>query len=535
MKKASLFRLLILSTAVLAGAMLAQEWERLEDVPVPVQRWACLTYSYSEYGSRSYDTVWGVFPAPAYGKTWFLYYDCVDGHWHYPADSVINRDMKQTALTFQWLEEGVVYLVGQTLDGDNLFWYPLNEGRWHSEPITAFALGPRPGLAYKANPGYNQQLEPIPGWLYCLAGGGQQFWRYWLPSSYPPVTVDGIYPAQGALIADQTPVFIWQEEGAAIEYRLVVATDPQFSNTVINVITTVPQYQVETRLANGDYYWQTASRSAGSGWKTGPVHSFRLQGGWERLADIPTRVGDGGALAYCGKFFGTSSDIFIAFVGGGDTVCYAYVDEYNRWVRLYSEEYVPPQNIGAALSAHKYLDIDIGTPWAIFGVNSDINVYCYDWGRWLPWGGEVPEPLGLGASLASGKYDSQPAGHYLYLVTGEDPGSGGRPRRSFWRKQVFAYDGQTKVQKSGGMGDEGLYSNQMILAGGKGVIAYVLDRPANVRIAVFDAAGRRVALPYAGRQDGGHHLVRWHFKGAGAYFVLVDIDDERHKFKVVVR
>ncbi|MEO0020875.1 MAG: hypothetical protein ABIK48_01720 [candidate division WOR-3 bacterium] len=290
---------------------------------------------------------------------------------------------------------------------------------------------------------------------------------------------------------------------------------------------------METRLANGDYYWQTASRSAGSGWKTGPVHSFRLQGGWERLADIPTRVGDGGALAYCGKFFGTSSDIFIAFVGGGDTVCYAYVDEYNRWVRLYSEEYVPPQNIGAALSAHRGLYMDRGTPYAIWGIGDNYFRF-YEWGRWTQGAPALPEDIGPGASLAVGRYHLQPYGAYLYFIPGSDPRNG-TPRVSFWRKLVFAYDGQTKVQKSGGMGDEGLYSNQMILAGGKGVIAYVLDRPANVRIAVFDAAGRRVALPYAGRQDGGHHLVRWHFKGAGAYFVLVDIDDERHKFKVVVR
>lgn len=492
-------------------------------MPVPVQRWACLTYSYSEYGSRSYDTVWGVFPAPAYGKTWFLYYDCVDGHWHYPADSVINRDMKQTALTFQWLEEGVVYLVGQTLDGDNLFWYPLNEGRWHSKPITAFALGPRPGLAYKANPGYNQQLEPIPGWLYCLAGGGQQFWRYWLPSSYPPVTVDGIYPAQGALIADQTPVFIWQEEGAAIEYRLVVATDPQFSNTVINVITTVPQYQVETRLANGDYYWQTASRSAGSGWKTGPVHSFRLQGGWERLADIPTRVGDGGALAYCGKFFGTSSDIFIAFVGGGDTVCYAYVDEYNRWVRLYSEEYVPPQNIGAALSAIN--DDGAGDIFAIFG-QGDYNLYRYAWVRWINTGG-LPEPFGPGASIAAKKQENT-CYRLVYLTTGEGMG---RPDNHFWLIRVL-WD-QELHSFSGAQADmSNSFNRSKVLITSTGVpLCYNISmgRDQNSRLVLFDGMGRRIF-----RLNAGQHIT-WKPDNSGVYFLLLDQEQRRCRIKIVVR
>ncbi|MGB9742714.1 MAG: DUF4962 domain-containing protein, partial [bacterium] len=113
---------------------------------------------------------------------------------------------------------------------------------------------------------------------------------------------------------------------AAVEYRLTVATDPELSNVVLNVLTSVPRYQTTVKLANSTYYWQTAARTSGSGWQTSPVHSFRLQGGWQRLADIPHAVSDGGALAYCGRFFGTSSDILVAFIGGGDTLSYAYVD-----------------------------------------------------------------------------------------------------------------------------------------------------------------------------------------------------------------
>jgi hypothetical protein len=100
---------------------------------------------------------------------------------------------------------------------------------------------------------------------------------------------------------------------AAVEYRLTVATDPELSNVVLNVLTSVPRYQTTVKLANSTYYWQTASRTSGSG--------------WQRLADIPHAVSDGGALAYCGRFFGTSSDILVAFIGGGDTLSYAYVDQ----------------------------------------------------------------------------------------------------------------------------------------------------------------------------------------------------------------
>ncbi|MEO0069198.1 MAG: DUF4962 domain-containing protein [candidate division WOR-3 bacterium] len=528
-------RSVIICAAIMAVAAYA-DWEQLPNVPygVPVGAGAAITYSYDQWGERPYDTVWGIFPDPQLEITYFLYYDCVEGAWHLPNEPAVNY-LVNTAITFQWMEGGVLYVIGYDCGQhkDMLYWYDLKEELWDDEPIIDFSLGPRPGLAFRANPTYNREMQPIPGWLYCLAGGSKQFWRYWIPTSLEPVAVDGIYPGNGALIADQTPLFIWQEEPDATEYRLNVATDSGFGTIVIEVITTTPRYQVETKMANGEYYWKTAYRPSHGDWTWSPVHSFTLQGSWEKLEDIPEAVGEGAALAYPGNSFGIG-DCLIAFVGGGDTDWYVYSIQEDRWLDRFGPATPNPQNIGSGLAAHRFFAFDHGTPWAIFGENSNV-VSCYEWGSWLPWGDDPPEPLGPGASIASGKYFSKPFYHYIYLIVGEEP-QNGTPRNHFWRLAVSAIDEKQEHNQVSGSQAKGSSSARTHLRfGADGVVEYLLEVPANVKVAVYDALGRQVAILYSGNQTAGVHRLKWTPQTSGAYFILFDTGKEQAKLKVVVR
>ncbi len=527
-------RIILITIAILA--MAHGNWERLEDIPIPAQRGACITYSFSEWGGRPYDTVWGVFPngSPANGKTYFLYYNCGNGHWYFPSDSLISQYyLENTAISFEWIE-GVVYVIGNEGTTDILYRYPLSKASWQRECISEFNMGTRPGLTFQPNSNYHRQLYPIPGWLYCIPGGGSQgFWRYAIPSSLEPVAVDGIYPPNGAVIADQTPVFIWRDEPAAINYRLIVSTDPEFATTLIDVITTSPSYQVETKMANGVYYWRTAFQSLNSIWKWGAVHSFTLDGGWVRLVDIPKPVGDGAALAYAGPYGGWPECLF-AFVGNGDTMWYVYRIGRNDWWATGVGS--PYQNGGSALAVHKLPNREYGPPYAIFGKNSSDALHVYDWARWI-WVDTLPEVLGPGASIAAGKAVFSPwPGRYVYLIVGEEAGVG--PRNHFWRYLAPVYDDQKEDNHSlGTQGKQGQTIRQAkVRTTSEGVVVeYQLQAPADVRLVVYDALGRQVAVLYSGSQSAGVHRLKWRPAVSGAYFVLLDTGRETTNLKVVAR
>ncbi|MEO0004999.1 MAG: DUF4962 domain-containing protein, partial [candidate division WOR-3 bacterium] len=507
-----------------------------EPVPegVPVRAGAAITYSYDQWGLRTYDTVWGIFPDVEEDETHFLFYDCQNNQWHYAPDPGLGYYLEHTAITFQWMEGGVVFVVGME-DGEDpvLYWYPLAGELWESDAIDEFDLGPRPGLAFRANPTYNIEYEPIPGWLYCLPGNSQQFWRYWIPCSFKnPVTVDGIYPGDGAMIADQTPVFIWEETPEAIEYRLVVATDPNFFTTIIDVTTATPQYQVETEMENGTYYWKTASRSSSSTWNWSEVHTVTIQGGWEQLPNIPEAIYEGAALAYEKQYY-WGDECLIAFVGGEKYSCYRYRFADNEWVNWHNSQ---DQYVGSAIATHKGAD----RPFAVFGANPETDRV---WRDHLHFGWSVdprisplPEILGPGASIALSKIYNETYA-YLYLIVGED--ANGNPRNSFYRHIVtIHFDEQEQGNRS--QGAQGKQRQTLTQAkaqiSSKGIILeYQLDALANVKVMVYDALGRQVQTLFSGYQSKGIHRLEWSPEASGAYFILLDIGKEQAKLKVVVR
>jgi len=494
-------------------------WDPLESVidPAQVGTGAAITYG----GGK----VWGVFPTRESEETYLEYYDPNDQHWHLPDDYVVASEwLEHTAITYQWMESGVVFIVGVE-DGDPmLYWYKPSEDEWDYEEIEEFYPGAGASVAFRPNPNYNAQLYPIPGWLYCLAGGSNEFWQYWIPSSLGPVAVDGIYPGQGAVIADRTPVFLWEATSPTSKYRLIVARDPGLTDVEIDAFTEQPSYQTETRLANGVHYWRTASWSSSSNeWVWSTVHSFTLQGGWTRLEDITTPVGDGAALAYGWDSY-HQQECLLAFIGDGGSSSYRYVVSENTWYYAGSSQ---TQNIGAAIANHK----DALTPWAIFGQNSSDSLWRYSF-RW-GWKEQLnlddfPQPLGPGASLA---YSVESGGHYLYLTIGED--ASGIPRNDFYRQPIPVDDGGDGTQT--GSAQPAPVHARLINGPGEVLVEYELNAPGFVKATVFDATGRLVRMLHSGSQPAGSHRLSFSPDASGAYFILLDTGQEQARLKVVVR
>lgn len=248
--------------------------------------------------------IWGIFPDQDRDRTGFAVYNHGSGQWLLPPDSVFEY-LANTALSFQSLENGVVFLVGNEPGAlPALYAYDLTRRSWAREPINqpSFQLGPGVSLAHVPNLDYNRQLYPVPGWLYCLPGdpdNPKQFWRYSIPTSLQDTAIDGISPGEGAIIADMTPLFLWEPAPGQLagEYWLQAAAESTFTTLLVSVQTGEPSYQTEERLPNGTIHWRTAYRQNGGQWTWGSVHSFELQGGWIRLAEIPAPVGAGAALA----------------------------------------------------------------------------------------------------------------------------------------------------------------------------------------------------------------------------------------------
>jgi len=157
---------------IIMAVAVAQAWVELSPVPDPAQ---VGTGSAIAYGNGK---LWGVFPNEDSDWTYFEYYDPGAPGWVYPDDDLDY--LENTAITFQWMNDGAVFVVGVE-DGDpTLYWYDLADPFWDEEEIENFSLGAGASIAFRPVPVY-RTMDHVPGWLYCLAGNGQEFWRYSIP------------------------------------------------------------------------------------------------------------------------------------------------------------------------------------------------------------------------------------------------------------------------------------------------------------------------------------------------------------------
>jgi hypothetical protein len=515
---------------VMTVVVAALAWQGLTSLPAGTDE---ETGSLITWGK---DSVWGLFPDALDGATHAGYYEPGDQSWHL-VDDASDDVLQHTGLTFQWQEDGVLFAIGSEGGSSYLHWYSLYDDSWYSEALP-FSLGAGACIAYQPNVDYDEETYPVPGWLFCLPGGGTGFWRYSIPTSLP-VSSGGIHPADGATIADKTPLFQWGS-AATDSYRLQVATDPACSTRVIDVMGADPAHQVEegNALSNGGHYWRSAALIGGT-WLWSNVHNFTIGGGWQQLAGIPASVGTGASVAYDADMLGHEAILTLA--GGNATGFYGYDISGSKWDTL--ESAPSPVSLGTSLTTHDATESDGLYAWAAFGGSDTTDdPYYFDpthSPHWVAFSqasqdsihrSRFPARLGAGASMAYGINNS------LYLITGLDYGC--NPTDDFYRLQPpgSVMDGS---QTSASRVD--VARAHIVGRYDEVLVEYQLPVSAHVRATLHDAIGRQVGVLSAGDQTPGTHRLGWtrdnegRRLSAGTYFVLLDLGDEQARLKAVVR
>ncbi|MCK4405050.1 MAG: right-handed parallel beta-helix repeat-containing protein, partial [Hadesarchaea archaeon] len=73
-------------------------------------------------------------------------------------------------------------------------------------------------------------------------------------------------PADGTITNDNTPTFDWSDVADAVEYRLQVDNDPDFSSFEINVLVASSTYTPMAELADENYSWRVQARDSVNNW-----------------------------------------------------------------------------------------------------------------------------------------------------------------------------------------------------------------------------------------------------------------------------
>jgi hypothetical protein len=516
---------------VVLAVVSALAWQGLTPVPAGADEEAGSLITWGR------DSVWGLFPDALDGVTHVGYYEPGNQSWHMVDDASDNA-MQHTGLTFQWQEDGVLFAIGHE-DGDSyLRWYSLHDNSWYSDELP-FSLGAGACIAYRPNVNYDEETYPVSGWLYCLPGGGTGFWRYPIPTSLPGVSSSGIYPANGAQIADNTPLFQW---GSAVTtlYRLQVSIHPNLDTTVMDVMGADPEHLVEGggALCNGSYYWRSAALIDGI-WVWSNVHSITVCGGWQQLACVPGSVGAGAAIAYDADVLG--HEAILALTGGNATGFYGYDISNSSWDTLESAPL--PVSLGTSLTTHDATEAGGLYPWAAFGgSDTSADPYYFDPTHSPHWvnfyqtsqdslcSSRFPTQLNAGASMVYGTDNN------LYLITGLE--NGGSPGDGFYRLQPPG----SIMDGSQASASRVEVARAHVISRYDGVqVEYELPVQAHVRATLHDAIGRQVGVFDVGEQTPGTHRLGWtrynedRSLSAGTYFVLLDIGAGQLRLKAVVR
>ena len=447
-----------------------------------------------------------------------------------------------------------LYVIGaDTSDSEEppdgfLDWYTLNSDTWRYYDIEEdpeeldyeFVLGPGACIAYAPNTEYCSANQ-IDGYIYCLPGGGKEFWRYSIePDSV--ITVGGIFPPDGSVIADATPKFQWNPSSSG-QYRLEVARDEFFSLTVIDTVVYAPECQTTSELANGTYFWHVGTPDGG-GWLWGDTYNFVDSAGFEPLTDIDSTVADGAAMAYYGGHPAWEVDpSILVLAGGGKTYFCRWSIGQKRWFDLDPVPYPKAAYPGTSLTTCDPLG---GFGWhAVAAFGQSVDSVDRPWGyepegqEWFEYSEEdvdaFPQPLGPGATIVLGPSP------WTYLVTGARY-VGGEGTDYFYAIDP-KYKKPKKPKEGSQAGDVHTASRQaQVIAFHDGVeVEYQLPAAARVRATLHDAVGRQLGVLDAGSEQPGTHRLSWSQDrggrklASGVYLIRLDMNEQQVKLKAIVR
>ena len=537
---------------VMLVAAAAVAWERPDSsggVPVPIEEFSHLTWGDS--------LVWGLFPVNGTTTTYLMSFphtipyakhgDTLDSL-GWDTVHMVGRRLLSAGLTFQWGNHPVAWFCGRYGSPviSKLYWYSIADGDSGEVVIDTFSFKDGASIAYVANDSFNPWSFAVPGWIYCLPCSTTAFWRYALPMHIPPPQDTwflGCFPGPGSTIADQMPWFAWSSSTTS-QYRIQVSTSQNFNNNVTDQALSDTQYESTTSLANGTYYWRTATWSGNQGWTWGTnTHMFILHGGWQSLAAIPVAANSGSTMAYDKGSFGVGIRSIVALVGGwGRKYCYRYSLSQNTWDNLDTA----PRAIeeGSSITTRTPVQDTMTPTMAAFGGETHNDApYIYKYlnsagHRWDPWDNDSPDSFYnsyFPGTVHSASSMVMGAGDTMYLTLGA---YSGEAHSFYWVHGPGYGDG------GGGQSVASVYGvskAHAITSPDRIEIEYQLPVSGRVRVSLLDVLGRQVNKLDAGQQQAGTHRLSWvrdsegRKLSAGAYFVLLDMGAEKARLKAVVR
>ncbi len=512
--------------AVLAVPAIGEgEWETLEDVPIGTISGVGLVYAAS--------SIWGIFPDPDLEEedAYLWRFDCETDEWDECPVEEVGDILEYSAITWQpgLSGSGVIWWVGNACEDPvepTLFWYDIDEEELYDEEVTGLTFGPgvSPAHGDAWYPSWVQQIELNVGWLHCLEGGSVEFWRYGIPVELDAPEEDSIYPPDSSAVHDPTPPFKWSAPDST--YRLLVATDENFNDVVIDQTVSTSNYDPSTALDDGQYFWKVGTNNGLGSYTWSQVRIFWQGSGWVQLEDLPGSATSGAALAYDNQdYYLTQSPI--GFRGGVNVNYYRYEfdDVASDWTTQ-GMHTTPHQQLAGTSLATPQDDADYAPPWAIFGGNSTF-AYWHHWRYgWDAGGNALPESPGDGASIAYAHHDDQ---DYLYMVCGSSS-------TGFYRLPI-EYEGEGGGESRGSVPIA--MGARVVGRANEQALQYTLDADGPVRVTLCDVSGRIAATLCSGSQEAGQHELCWNPRTlglhAGAYIVALDAGPQQARLKVIVR
>ncbi|MEM3513766.1 MAG: Ig-like domain-containing protein, partial [Candidatus Hadarchaeum sp.] len=95
----------------------------------------------------------------------------------------------------------------------------------------------------------------------------------------PPEAPELLAPENNATLTDNTPTFSWSSLSDAVNYRLVVDEDQDFSSPLFDNLTSNTTFTLPFDLSPGSYYWKVYAVDRASNENASPVWTFTIGGG----------------------------------------------------------------------------------------------------------------------------------------------------------------------------------------------------------------------------------------------------------------